>query len=308
MNTQPTIFPAPLKKGDLIAITSPAGPIAEDVVMGAKKVLEKEGWRVKVMPHALGRHGIYAGTDDDRFADLADALTDPEVKAVMCSRGGYGVVHIMERLDNIDLRKNAKWVIGFSDISALHAAMGHQGVASIHASMAAHLNKYGADDVDTQSLFAILRGERPAFAMPSSPLDRLGIAEGVLMGGNLAVLADLINTRYDMIRPDTILFVEDVAETIYKTERIFYQLRISGVLAKLRALIVGQFTECKPDKSYDTTEQMIADMVAPYNYPVAFNTPIGHVDHNIPVIENAHVTLKVTAEGNNHLIYWPSTK
>lgn len=308
MNTQPTIFPAPLKKGDLIAITSPAGPIAEDVVMGAKKVLEKEGWRVKVMPHALGRHGIYAGTDDDRFADLADALTDPEVKAVMCSRGGYGVVHIMERLDNIDLRKNAKWVIGFSDISALHAAMGHQGVASIHASMAAHLNKYGADDVDTQSLFAILRGERPAFAMPSSPLDRLGIAEGVLMGGNLAVLADLINTRYDMIRPDTILFVEDVAEPIYKTERIFYQLRISGVLAKLRALIVGQFTECKPDKSYDTTEQMIADMVAPYNYPVAFNTPIGHVDHNIPVIENAHVTLKVTAEGNNHLIYWPSTK
>ncbi|MGM9827302.1 MAG: LD-carboxypeptidase [Muribaculaceae bacterium] len=300
-----TIFPAPLKEGDLIAIVSPAGPIGEDLVSGAKKVLEGEGWRVKVMPHALGRSGIYAGTDDERFKDLAEALTDPGVKAVLCSRGGYGVVHIMERLDDIDLRKNAKWVIGFSDISALHAAMGRQGVASLHASMASHLTKFGANDPDTQSLFAMLRGERPAFTMPANSLDRPGIAEGVLMGGNLAVLADLINTRYDMIRPDTILFVEDVSEPIYKTERIFYQLRISGVLPRLRGLIVGQFTECKPDKSYQTTEQMIADMVAPYSYPVAFGAPIGHVDHNIPVIENAYVTLKVPSEGDNHLIYWP---
>lgn len=305
MSNKKIIYPESLKNGDLIAIVSPAGPISEDVVMGAKRVLEQEGWRVKVYPHALGHSGNYAGTDTERLADLSAALTDPDVKAVLCSRGGYGVVHIMEKLDDIDLRRNAKWVIGFSDISALHAAMGRQSVASLHASMASHLNKYGGDNADTRSLFAILRGERPAFSFPANRLDRPGIAEGTLMGGNLAVLADLINTRYDMLRPDTILFVEDVSEPIYKTERIFYQLRISGVLPNLRGLIVGQFTDYKPDKSYTTTEQMIADMVAPYNYPVAFGAPIGHVDHNIPVIENAKVTLKVTAEGDNHLIYWP---
>ena len=299
------IFPEPLKKGDLIAILSPAGPIDESKVLAAKEVLEKEGFRVKIMPHTFDRWGNYAGTDENRLADLEAALTDPEVKAILCSRGGYGVVHIMEHLDNIDLRNNAKWVIGFSDISALHAALARQGVASIHASMAAHLQKYGGKDEDSQALFAILRGGRPAFTLPASPLDRPGIAEGTLLGGNVAVLADLINTRYDMMRPDTILFVEDVSEPIYKTERIFYQLRISGVLPKLRGLIVGQFTDAEPDKSYESTEKMIADMVSTYSYPVAFNAPIGHVDHNIPLIENAHVTLKVTPEGDNHLIYWP---
>ena len=303
----PILFPAPLKKGDLIAIVSPAGPIDSQKVYGAQKVLEDEGWRVRIMPHALGRHGNYAGTDTERLADLEAALLDPEVRAILCSRGGYGVVHIMEKLDDIDLRRDPKWVIGFSDISALHAAMGRQGVASLHASMAGHI-MLGADDVDNAALFAILRGERPSFSFPASQHDRPGIAEGTLMGGNLAVLADLINTRYDMLLADKILFIEDVSEPIYKIERILYQLRISGVLGRLRGLIVGQFTEYKPDASYKTMDDMIADMVAPYSYPVAFNAPIGHVDHNIPVIENARITLKVTTSGENHIIYWPDSQ
>lgn len=299
------IFPAPLQEGDLIAVCSPAGPIDPAKVKAAVKVLEDEGWRVRVMPHALGRSGLYAGTDDERFADLRDALLDDEVKAILCSRGGYGVVHIMERLDELDLRNNAKWVVGFSDISALHAALGRHGVASIHASMAAHIGGAGASDPDNAALFAMLRGERPSFTFEGNTYNRPGTAEGTLMGGNVAVLADLINTRFDLLRPDTILFVEDVAEPIYKIERIFYQLRISGVLKNLRGLIVGQFTDYKPDASYDTMEHMIADMVAPYSYPVAFGAPIGHVDHNIPVIEQARVTLKVTHDGDTHLIYWP---
>ena len=298
------IFPAPLKAGDLIAIVSPAGPIDAQKVYDAQKVLEGEGFRVRIMPHALGKHGNYAGTDSERLADLEAALLDPEVRAVLCSRGGYGVVHIMEKLDAIDLRRDPKWVIGFSDISALHAAMGRQGVASLHSSMAAAIAR-GADDVDNAAMLQILHGERPSFTFDGSRWDRPGIVEGTLMGGNLAVLADLINTRYDMLLPDKILFVEDVSEPIYKIERIFYQLRISGVLPRLRGLIVGQFTDYKPDASYKVMEDMIADMVAPYTYPVAFNAPIGHVDHNIPVIENARVTLKVTTTGQNHLIYWP---
>lgn len=297
------VFPAPLKAGDTIAICSPAGPIDPAKVEGAKMVLEEQGFKVMVMPNALGHVGLYSGTDDQRYSDLSKALTNPDVRAVLCSRGGYGVVHIMERLASLDLAKDPKWIIGFSDISALHALMACNGIASIHASMAAHI-RLGADDPDNARLLQILSGERPPMSWPADRMDRPGVAEGRLLGGNLAVLADLINTPYDIIRPGTILFIEDVAEPIYKIERILYQLRISGVLGNLNGLIVGQFTDYKPDASYNTMEQMVADMVAPYNYPVAFNVPIGHVDHNVPVIESARVTLKVTSTDRNHLIYW----
>lgn len=304
METKKYKQPAPLKEGDLIAICSPAGPVKDENVLAAAKVLEQQGWRVKIMPHALGRYGIYAASDADRLADMKDALTDPEVRAVLCSRGGYGVVHILEELDRLDLDADPKWIIGYSDISALHALATRQGLNSIHASMTAQI-KLGPDDAANSMLFAILRGEKPVLTFPTSPLyDRQGIATGRLVGGNLAVIADLVGTRFDVIEPGVILFIEDISEPIYKIERMLYQLRMSGVLAKLGGLVVGQFTEYKPDKSYAKMEDMIRDMVAPYNYPVAFNAPIGHVGFNMPVIENATVTLKVTNSANNSIIYW----
>lgn len=298
-----TVFPKPLRKGDLIVICSPAGPIAEEKVYGARDVLEDQGWCVRIAPHTLGKWGNYSGTDQERYDDLEAALLDPEVRAIICSRGGYGVVHLMERLSKLDLKKDPKWIVGFSDISALHALMASNNISSVHASMAAHIMK-GANDPDNAALFNILSGVREAVSFPASSYDRPGIATGRLIGGNLAVLADLIDTRFDVFRPDTVLFIEDVSEPIYKIERILYQLRLSGVLPNLAGLIVGQFTEYKADNSYKTMEQMVSDMVAPYSYPVAFQAPIGHVDHNIPVIENAKVTLKVTTTGENFLIYW----
>lgn len=300
---QDFIYPKALVEGDTIAICSPAGPVKAANVEGARHVLEEQGWRVRIMPHTLGHSGIYSGTHDERFNDLRDALLDDEVKAIICSRGGYGVVHNLDRLDKLPLRQHPKWVVGFSDISALHALMTSKGITSVHASMTSHI-ALGADDVDNDALFKILRGERPKFTFANGHYDRPGTAEGRIVGGNLAVLADLVGTRFDVLQPDTILFIEDVSEPIYKIERILYQLRLSGVLPRLKGLVVGRFTEYKPDASYHTMEEMIAQMVAPYNYPVAFSAPIGHVSHNIPVIENARVTLKVTHDADNHLIYW----
>lgn len=299
------LFPRPLKTGDLIGVCSPAGPVEASKVHAAVGVLENQGWRVKIYPHALGHKGNYSGTADERYADLSEALTDPEVRAILCSRGGYGVVHIMERLARLPLRDDPKWVIGFSDISAMHALMATNGIASVHASMADHI-RHGAQDVDNATLFDILRGTYSPLAFPGHHLDRPGLAMGRIYGGNLAVLADLINTPYDIIKPDTILFIEDVSEPIYKMERILYQLRIAGILPRLRGLVVGQFTEYRPDASYRDMEHMIADMVQPYDYPVAMGAPIGHVYHNVPVIESAKVTLKVTPGDKNHLIYWNS--
>lgn len=296
------IYPAPLKDGDKIVFCSPAGTIKSEKVELAAEVLRNEGWTVEIMSHALGKYGSYSGTDAERYDDFSRALLDPEVKAIICSRGGYGVVHILDRLAGLDLRSNAKWIAGFSDISALHALMSVNGIASLHSSMAAQIG-LGPDDQDNAELFAILRGKRPAYTFDGHNYDRCGIATGKLLGGNFAVLAELINTPYDIIQPGTILFLEDIAEPIYKIERMLYQLKMSGVLANLKGLMVGQFTDYKPDDNYDDMYDMIRDMTMPYDYPVAFNVPIGHVDHNIPLIESAQVTLKVSPSGRNSLIF-----
>lgn len=303
MSNETVIVPAPLKRGDTIAIVSPAGPVDAKHVAGAKAVLEKQGWNVRVGANALGHKGNYSGTDAERYADISEAFLDPEVRCVLCSRGGYGVVHIMDQLSHLPLRDDPKWVIGFSDISAMHALMHSKGIASIHGSMAKHIAK-GANDVDNARLFDILTGTYNPVTFDSHRYDRPGVGQGQLLGGNLAVLADLIDTPYNIIKPGSILFIEDVSEPIYKIERMLYQLRLSGVLGKLSGLVVGQFTEYRPDASYKKMEDMIADMVAPYSYPVAFDVPIGHVEHNIPVVEGMQATLKVTTTGKNHLIYW----
>ena len=298
------VMPRPLRRGDTIAICSPAGPISADKVNGAAAVLRDYGWKVKIMPHTLGHHGNYSGKDSERYDDLAGALADPEVRAVVCSRGGYGVVHLLDSLDRLDLAADPKWVVGFSDISALHALMARHGIASIHGSMTDAIRRGPADE-DNARLFDLLQGRREPFAFATDARhDRPGIASGTLYGGNLAVLADLLDTRFDLLRRDSILFIEDVAEPIYKIERIMYQLRISGILPSLRGLMVGQFTEYKADASYSDMNDMVADMVAPYKFPVAFNVPIGHVRHNVPVVEGAQVTLKVTTGDTSNLIYW----
>lgn len=295
-------FPQPLRRGNKIAICSPAGPIDAYKVDGAVEALEAQGWQPVVMPHTLGRFGNYSGTADERYSDMAEALTNPDYRAVLCSRGGYGVVHIMDRLSRLPLADDPKWVIGYSDISAMHALMASKGIASIHAPRAVQI-MLGDSDPDTATLFSILRGERPAHIFPSHEFDHPGIATGRLYGGNVAVLAELISTPYDILRPDTVLFIEDIGEPIYKIERILYQLRLSGVLDNLRGLIVGQFTEYKPDRNYTAMEQMVRDMTSTVKYPVAFGVPVGHVDHNLPMIESADVTLKVSPSGSNSLIF-----
>lgn len=297
LNTKATI-PAPLRDGDRIAIVSPSGPVDSALVYAAADTLRCQGYRVDIFPSALGKCGQYAASDSARLADLSAALTDSTVRAILCSRGGYGAVHLLDSLSALPLERDPKWLIGFSDISALHALLASRGIASIHGNMCKHI-ALGPDDEDNATFLAMLRGYRPAYEFAPDSLNRCGQASGRLLGGNLAVIAELINTPYDVIQPGTILFIEDVEEPIYKIERIMYQLRLSGVLPRLGGLIVGQFTGYRPNDSYETMERMIADMTAPYTYPVAFNVPIGHVDHNVPVIQSAEVTLTVTPKGTS---------
>lgn len=291
------IIPAPLKPGDTVVFVSPAGTIKSQYVTDAVKVLKQQGWNVKIAPHALGKWRTFSGTPDERYTDLSQALLDPAVKAIFCSRGGYGAVHLLDKLDKLPLRNNPKWIIGYSDISALHALMNRHGIASIHAPMAKHIATFSGKDTDSVSLFNILKGNMPVYKIAPNPLNRFGTAKGNLIGGNLAVLADLISTPFDIFRPGAIVFIEDISEPIYKTERILYQLKLSGVLASLGGLIVGEFTEYSKDVDGRSMENMIAEMVKGYKYPVAFGVPVGHVDHNLPLVEGAPVTLTVSATG-----------
>ncbi|WP_289760776.1 LD-carboxypeptidase [Duncaniella muris] len=291
---RPILTPRPLRHGDRVAIVSPAGIIKPQVVYNSLPVLADCGWVPYVGKNTFGRFGTFAGTDDERYADLEAALLDPDTRAIICSRGGYGAVHLLDRLDRLPLRDDPKWIVGYSDISALHALMTRHGIKSVHAPMTKHISENRGRDTDSRRLFEILSGVTPDLRAGGHPLNRPGEAEGLLVGGNLAVIAGLLSTPFDVIRPGRILFIEDIAEPIYKVERILYTLRLSGVLGQLAGLVVGRFTDYAPDRGSASMEEMISRIVADYSYPVAYGIPVGHVDHNVPLVCSSLVRLEVT--------------
>ncbi len=292
------IIPSALQPGDTIAIVSPAGKVKHSYVSGAVERLQAWGYRVVCGKYALGEYGNFAGTPSQRLEDLRSALLDRDVKAILCARGGYGVVHLLNDIAPEEIRDNAKWLIGFSDISALHAAWNNAGVMSLHGPMCKHITEEPDGQLSLQYMREILAGGLPTYHAEKHPLNRCGVAQARIVGGNLAVLCGLLRTPYDIFKEDTILFIEDIAERTYKVERMLYNLEMAGVLPRLAGLVVGQFTEFEEDAGMCTTMyEMIASRVARYNYPVAFNFPVGHVVDNHPIIEGAEVTLTVSDEG-----------
>ncbi len=296
-----TTWPEPLRRGDRIALLSPASIIKSELVTGAVNTLLTWGYEPVVMSNALGHRGTYSGTVAERLDDLTAALTDPTVRAIICTRGGYGAVHLLESLDRLPLESDPKWLVGFSDISALHALMARHGIVSLHASMAKGLAR--GHDNRLNLLLNDMMQRGVDFAEPTlsgitadGRYNREGRAIGTLRGGNLAVLDGLVGTPFNDFEPGCILIIEDIAEPIYKVERMLYRLKLSGVLDKLAGLVVGQFTEYKPDANYATMEQMIDNVLGRVDYPVVFNAPIGHIDDNVPWFHNAKAVLTVTRE------------
>lgn len=295
-NLGAVVVPAPLRPGDKIAILAPAGHVKRHLVDGAAEVIRSLGFEPVIYPTVYMTNGQFSGTHAERLADLRRAFLDPEIRAILCARGGYGIVHNLDSLELLPVQDDPKWIIGFSDISALHAFMASKGIASIHASMALHIAR-GMGESENVDLFNILNGKFPHYEFEPHPANHPGKAEGPLLGGNLAVIQALIGTPYNIIKPGTILFIEDVDEPIYKIERIMYQLRLSGILDKLDGLIIGQFTGYKHDDNHETMEQMFAEVLADYpDLPVAFNVPVGHVRHNVPLVESVPATLEITPE------------
>lgn len=303
--------PAPLQAGDKVAIVSPASTIDPAFIDGATQVLRGWGFEVIEGAHARGHHVAasgaitFSGTAQERLTDLREAFENCEVKAILCSRGGYGTLQLLDPLQEV-IARNPKWVIGFSDITALHAALHRAGIASIHGLMAKHLTECGAADPCSEALHHLLTGGSMHIEVEPHPCNITGSATAQLVGGNLALLHSLLATPYNMIRPGVVLFIEDIAEAIYRTQRMLLSLRLSGILPQLAGLIVGQLTRYRdpllPEQEQEQTLQrsamyeMIREMVAPYGYPVAFNFPIGHVNRNRPLVEGAQVKFSVDSE------------
>ena len=285
------ITPRFLKQNDKVVILSPSGKIEAQWVEGLKEVLESYGLLVSVSEHALCEKGRFAGTDEERIKDLQEAIDDQDVRAIFCSRGGYGLARIIDKIDFSALESDAKWIVGFSDITVLHNALSKVGVASIHGIMAKHITLKAEG---LENLMSMLFGREVNYEISAHELNKIGEASGELVGGNLSVLYGLRGTPFDIDYRGKILFIEDLSERLYHIDRMMQNLRLGGVFEQISGLVVGQFTDIDEDDSFDGgVYGVISEAVKGYDIPVCFNFPAGHVDNNQPLMLGAKYKLEV---------------
>lgn len=290
------IAPKKLKKGDKVAIIAPAGKIDEKIVLKAMEVMEEWGLNVVLGYHLFKPYYSYAANDAQRREDFQRMLNDPTIKAILCARGGYGTTRIIDQLDFTNFRKHPKWIIGFSDITVLHNhVQRHFGIETIHATMAAGLNKAINFSETANSMKKALFGKVLKYEWPTDSNSRKGSCTGVLTGGNLAILCSLLGTPSEVDAQGKILFIEEIGEHLYRIDRMMVQLKRAGKLNELAGLVVGGMTDI-PDKKEDfgkTACEIIKEAVDEYDYPVGFGFPAGHQDDNRALILGRNVTLNI---------------
>lgn len=294
------VQPPFLRIGSVIGITCPSGYVSEERVAYAVTVLERWGFTVKRGKTIGSEHFYFSGTDEERTADLQEMLDDPEVDAILMGRGGYGMSRIIDDLDFSEFVKQPKWICGFSDITVLHNHLHAQyGIASLHSPMCGAFKPDTENKQYIKTLYAALTGESLYYHAKPAEYNRSGIAEGVLVGGNLSLIVHLMGSVSDIDTDDKILFIEDIGEHLYKVDRMLLTLKRAGKLDKLKALILGDFTDMEDTERPfgQTLEALIWDKVKEYNYPVCFGFPCGHDDINHTLTLGAWHKLIVTDNG-----------
>ena len=296
------IRPRFLKPGDSIAVISPCSSPDEETVEKGCAILREWGYQPVVGSHALCDYHGFAGTADERTADLLWALRDSTIRAIMCTRGGDGGVQVLHRIPLREFRRHPKWLIGFSDVTALHSAEVSAGVMSIHGSMCHAISSMGGRDTVSVTLRSLLQGELPTYHVAHHDLDQQGEATGILVGGNFSVFCGLSGSDYDFLKraaEGLILFIEDTDESMSKVDRMLHLLEIRGILQRLKGVVVGQFTKYKhPENDFDDMYDMLHEYLRAYNIPVCYNFPVGHARlRNFPLVEGCRVRLTVSADG-----------
>ena len=289
--------PPSLKKGDQVAIVATARYADLKILEFAEQLLESWGLKLIRGKNLLKKHYNFAGNDAERLEDLQWAMDHPELKAIFCFRGGYGSTRILEKIEAKKFINSPKWVIGFSDVTALHNYIGTIcNTASVHATMP--INYKDNSDNALRSLKQLLFEKTMNYCIDSCAENILGQASGPIVGGNLAILQSLSGTKYDCNTKGKILFIEDVDEYLYNIDRMLWTLQHAGKLANLAGLIVGGFTQLKDndDPFGMTVQQIILEKVKAYHYPVCFNFPSGHFNDNCALGLNLPVKLIVGSE------------
>jgi len=295
------IVPPYLKAGDPIAIIASARKVSKEELAPARAMLESYGLRVVYGPHLFEADHQLAGSDAQRAADLQWAVSDPEIKAVLFARGGYGTVRIIDLVDLSPLLKHPKWFAGYSDITLLHSELNTLGIASLHSTMAFSFDKH---EEATHSLKQLLFGEPLSYRFEPHALNRTGTGSAELVGGNLSILYAMAGTHSDLNTEGKILFLEDLDEYLYHIDRMMMQLKRSGKLSGLKGLVVGGMSDMKDNAIPfgKTAEEIIREAVNGYDYPVCFNFPAGHIPRNLALYLGRRVSIDVSAN-NSQLHY-----
>jgi muramoyltetrapeptide carboxypeptidase len=292
------ICPSPLQPGDKIALISVAGKISRETVEKASDLLKDEGFVTETGSHAFDVVNTFAGTDLHRAADMQKALDDPEVRAILFTRGGYGSLRTFMLLDWTEFLRRPKWLIGFSDITVFHSYLSMKGVASVHGVMTSYFFENGERTDSLDRMLELLRGKSHHYNLSPNVLNIPGTCHGELAGGNLSILFSLRGTSLDRSLDGKVLFIEDIQEFDYHIDRMMMNLKFGGVLSKLAGLIVGYFTETKSGETpygHDAYE-IIREAVSGYGYPVVFGFPAGHELPDYPLLMGAEIQLEVSEE------------
>ena len=291
--------PPYLNAGDRVALVSPAYASTMGEVDSAADELRGWGFEPVIGPN-VGKvfAGKYAGTDDERVADLRWALADTSIKAILCNRGGYGTIHYIDQIPIEEWAAYPKWLVGFSDITTLHGLLTRAGVMSIHGTMSMFLAKGGEDSTSTL-MRDLLTGVVPRYEVPTHPQNIEGKTSGILVGGNLCTFVPNLGTQADATLGDNlILFIEEIEETMHNIDRQLNILAMHGILDRLKGVVLGKFTDCGNEFTYSCIEEMLRPYFEKYNIPVLCGFPGGHDTVNLPIVMGAPVTIDVRPDGS----------
>jgi muramoyltetrapeptide carboxypeptidase len=293
------IQPPTIKQGDTIGMVCPAGSIPLEKVQKCIQTLEKWGYQVKLGKTVGTKKDNFSATDAERAQDLQGMLDDENIKAIVCARGGYGLSRIINELDFTKFNAQPKWVVGFSDITVLHAALQKQHCMSIHGPMAAGFNKGEIGEKYIQSLRDTMQGNATHYQVAAHILNQLGSAQAPIIGGNLCMIAHLIGSKNAMDTTGKILFIEDVSEHHYNIDRLMIQCKNAGLFKHCKGIIVGGFTEMK-DNASDfgaTVDEIIAAHISNLGIPICFDFPVSHGLENLAIKLGQTYTLSVQEKG-----------
>ena len=292
--------PAFLKKGDKVALLSPSYTTPDSNIQKTADVIREWGFEP-----VIGKNvdkldaGKFAGTVEERANDFKAALKDTSIKAILCNRGGYGTIQLVDSIDSKLIQANPKWVIGYSDITTLHAMQTKAGVMSIHGTMSSSIAKTGGNEDNSKLLRDLLKGEVPTYKVPKHKYNQKGKAEGILVGGNMATFVPLIGASdIDVFQNDgIILFMEEIGENLRNIDRMFRSIELHGVMENVRGVILGEFVDSGTDLDYESAEAMFSKYLNKYDIPVMCGVPAGHDDVNLPLVMGAKVKMEVKEDG-----------